>query len=143
MTNAPMSIVASFRVRQDTGDLAFLAPLFGLPVVAQWGHGDARTTPRGKSLPGIRKGSYISLRIADRTRAWLSDVISDCIDVLESRRGVLEELRSNGASLELFVGWSLERSGGDSLTPELMERMARLGVSLALDIYPSEVNEPD
>lgn len=143
MSDAPMSVVASFRVRQKGGDLTFLAALLDLPAVAQWARGDARSTPRGKPLPGVRKDSYISLRIADRNRAWLSDAINDCIDVLEPHREILEELRSKGANLELFVGWFLDRSGGDSLAPELMLRLARLGVSLSLDVYPSECHTDD
>jgi len=133
-----MSVVVSFRVTQGAGDLAFLAKLFDLPVVAQWVQGDARATPRGEPLCGMRKDSYISLRVAGRNRAWLSDVLNHCIDVLEPHREILEELRSKGAKLELFVGWFLDRNGGDSLTPEVMQRLARLGVSLSFDIYPFE-----
>jgi hypothetical protein len=89
-------------------------------------------------LPGVNADSYISLKLYPTQRVWLSEALNECLSVLEPHRAHLNELRSNGVSLELFVGWFLDRSGGDSLQPEIMQRLADLGISVSLDVYPSE-----
>ncbi|QWT20461.1 DUF4279 domain-containing protein [Bacillus sp. NP157] len=133
----PMTVTVSLRATAPAGDLGSLAMALSLPASAQWQAGEARTTPRGTPLEGIRTESYIALKILPTERAWLSDAIGRCLDMLEPHRQRLDEFRANGVDLELFVGWFLERSGGESLRPAMMQRLADLGLSLSLDIYPA------
>ena len=41
-----------------------------------------------------------------------------------------------GGSTELFVGWFLERDGGDVFPHRLLTELGKLGLDLSLDIYP-------
>ena len=46
---------------------------------------------------------------------------------------------ATGGSVEFFVGWFMERSDGEVLDCDLMQELARLQISIALDVYGPEM----
>ena len=75
----------------------------------------------------------------------LENQLALTMDVLEPRSDRLRALlRETGARAELFIGFSSGNGqGGASLSAELLERLAKLGLPLELDLYPPDVDESD
>lgn len=112
----------------------------GLPWVPQrkWSIGEARMSPSGAPSGGTRDHTYATFCLTEKRREWLSSVLAECIAMVDPYRSFLEKIRASGGRTELFVGWFLERGGGDVLPHRLLLQMAELGLDLSLDIYPEE-----
>lgn len=138
MNDVFMRVTVSLRITSPAITADEIASLVGLDPSRHWNVGEARTTPKGQVLEGARKTSYATFRLVDKQRAWLSEVISTYERELADRAAVLEEIRNAGGTTELFVGWFLERSGGDTLPSALLRALGSLGLDLSLDVYPSD-----
>lgn len=100
-------------------------------------------SPSGAPSGGTRDHTYATFRLTEKRREWLSSVLAECIAMVDPHRSFLEKIRASGGRTELFVGWFLERCGGDVLPHRLLLQMAELGLDLSLDIYPEENGSSD
>jgi hypothetical protein len=112
--------------------------MVGLTPTRSWSVGEPRSTPKGTPLEGIWRDSYATFDVWPTDRAWLNEALEQCVALLLDRAEALKEIRATGGKTELFVGWFLERSGGDSLPSALLSSLASLGLDLALDVYPAD-----
>ena len=64
--------------------------------------------------------------------------LESALDVLESHASYVQQLLSTaGAGGDFFLGYSSDSGqGGADFSPRLLARIARLGLSLCLDLYP-------
>lgn len=135
MNDLFMTVTVSLRITSSAITADEIALLMGLTPSRHWNVGEARTTPKGQVLEGVWETSYATFRLVDKQRSTLSQVLSTCERQLVDRAEVLEQIRKAGGTSELFVGWFLERDGGDTLPSELLRGLANLGLDLSLDVY--------
>ena len=57
--------------------------------------------------------------------------------MLSGKRSFLLQVRSEGGSVELFIGWYFDVQSGGTFTHHLLASVADLGIDLSLDIYPN------
>jgi hypothetical protein len=100
-------------------------------------------TPKGTVLPGIRESSYCSVRFDDDEEGSLRVRISSALAVLAQYHTILEQLRSSGGRISLFIGWFCSGQSGESLDHALLGTMARLGISMDLNIYCGDDEEEE
>lgn len=137
----PLACSVSFQIRHPVATARDLA--VGLPwtMTAGWTAGEPRATPTGHPLGGVREESYCSFRLARPDDGELARCLSEIMDVLESRRGYLEEISRTGGRLNIFVFW---RSGGDTgetFSADLLSRLASLNVDLGINVYDDRGSE--
>src|SRR3981081_3032031 len=68
----------------------------------------------------------------------LEAAIAELADRLEPNKGFLERVRSEGGTVELFVGWFFDGQSGSVFDCGLLARMADLKINLSLDLYPPD-----
>jgi hypothetical protein len=68
----------------------------------------------------------------------LPAAVTDLLDQLAVHKDFFRQVRAEGGSIELFVGWFFDGHSGDILSCELMGRMAELKIDLSLAIYPPD-----
>ena len=138
----PYSFIVSLRANHPTRDLDFLSELLQMNRRHGWTAGDERVTPKGTSLGGTRAQSYWSSRVtAEETSSeeWqLEDILNKSITQLEQHKEELQEFVATGGTMNYFIGLYGMRNYGLVFTPALMSRLARAGVELQLDVYPSQ-----
>jgi hypothetical protein len=85
-----------------------------------------------------RPGTYWCSEQRRGEDSEIADVLENLLDQLESNKTFLDQFTSTGGEISFFVGWfTSERSGGSTLCPTLLGRMAALKISLELDIFGS------
>jgi hypothetical protein len=133
-----MTVTVSLRITSPVMSAGAMVAAIGMSPSRAWSKGEARSTPIGNPLEGVRDLSYASFPLVRKQRSLLSHVLAKCEGQLADRAAILEVIRESGGTTELFIGWFLDRSGGDTLPPRLMMSLANLGLALSFDIYPSE-----
>ena len=133
----------SFRVSHPTADLAELPARLGLPASRCWKAGEPRRTPKGDLLAGTNEESYCTMLIPHSDETELPELLGSTLVLLSSQADLLQGLESSGGSFNFFVGWFSERNSGDTLGWNLLRKMARLRISLDLDIYGPHVGTED
>lgn len=138
MNDLFMTVTVSLRISSPVMPAALIVSGVGMTPSRAWSKGDARTTPKGQPLEGVRDSSYATFPLIRKRRSLLTDVLAECAERLADRATVFEAIRNGGGTTELFIGWFLDRSGGDTLPTSLMMSLAKLGLALSFDIYPSD-----
>lgn len=62
--------------------------------------------------------------------------LSSALDELVPQAKFIKKIRKEGGGAEFFVGLFGSRNFGMELEPELLQRFGKMGIRLALDIYP-------
>ncbi len=89
----------------------------------------------------VRKTHYYSIQSMSNSTDPMEKHIDEIITQLEQRLEKIKRLEEK-ANLYLFCGFSSGNGqGGFSLSPEMLTRLSRLGLELALDLYPPEIAE--
>jgi hypothetical protein len=102
----------------------------------KWNAGAPRLRPDGTELGGIHDHTYWACKVARNKSESLIDALNTNISALELHRAFLQDFVATGGQIEFFVGWFTTKiSGGDTLTWELLARLAELRIDLSLDVY--------
>ena len=77
----------------------------------------------------------------------LAVLVGRALDQLAPHRPFFHRIRSQGGTVEFFVGWFFDGNSGDVFDCDLLARMADLKIDLSLDVYgpdapPSQPEEP-
>jgi hypothetical protein len=129
----------SLRVWHPSLDPDQITASFGINPNRSWRAGEARETPKATSLVGINKTTYWTAEIdsgswPDRT---LRDVVKDVLDEVHRQKSFFRQLRLEGGSVELFIGWFFEGQSGDVLSHDVLALAGDLQIDLSFDVYPS------
>jgi hypothetical protein len=133
-----MTVSVSLRITSSALSAEQIVSSVGMTAAKAWSKGESRKTPKGQPLEGLREYSYATFPLFQKQRLLLSDVLKQCETQLADRATILKTIRDSGGTTELFVGWFLEQSGGDTLSSNLMMALADLGLALSLDVYPAD-----
>jgi len=136
----PYQYDISLRVRHPSLDPAEFTSALGLNPFRCWRAGEAQTTPKGKPLEGRYSNSCWTAKLVKGQ--WpdksLPVVINELLDQLAPHQGFFQRIRTEGGTVEFFIGWFLEGNSGDVFDCDLLARMAALKIDLSLDVYPPD-----
>lgn len=125
---------AALRISGDTLHPSHVSASLGLEAT-QSGIKGERFSPRHNAL---RRTSFWILKSPLGNYRPLEEHLNWLLDVLEPKCDLLISIRSKWKT-EFFCGFSSENGqGGVTLDLILLGRLARLGISLVLDLYPPE-----
>jgi Domain of unknown function (DUF4279) len=111
----------------------------GIKFERAWQAGEIRRTPTGTSLPDRNQSTYwTSVVVAGRWPLEINEAIDDLLKGLVRHRSFLHQIRAEGGSAELFVGWFFENQSGGVLTHQSLALAGDLQIDLSFDIYPPE-----
>ncbi len=97
--------------------------------------GDPRTTPVGDSLPGKWPDSRWSYSFYDLDGLKIHELIEKALAQVASNERFWSKLIETGGSAELILSLTGEAYQGDSVSPDLLRRLAALGIGLGIEIY--------
>ena len=130
----------SLRVRHPSMDPAEITATLGLTPSRSWRAHEPRTRPRGQPLEGIWPETYWTARVLEGE--WpgkkLPNAIGELLDRLVLSKSFFEKVRSEGGSIEFFIGWFFDGNSGDVFDCGLLARIADLKINLSLDVYPPD-----
>ena len=138
----PYRFKVSLRLVHPSADLSHCSREFGLEPSRQWRAGDARTTPRGRPLEGVRGESYWTAPLDTSPHKNIADSLSHIASWLKEHSAFMANHARSGGSVELFIGFFLESfNTGFDLSPGLLAEFGALGVGLDFDMYGQD-DEP-
>lgn len=136
----PYRYRVSLRAMHPRDDLRPLFDQLGLVPARAWRAGEARTTPKGSPLEGVRPESYAYTNLTADSRDWTDEGLESFLrsvhQRLEMHRDVLRTFFVRGGRCGLFIGLSGENAFGFELDPSLGAGLADLKLTLGFDIYP-------
>ena len=101
--------------------------------------GDPRKTPKGTLLQGTRTEGYwssdpFSYGWRDSTDAQVEDALDELLKVLEPHRDFLSGISQEGA-VRIWVSTHSNRNFALELPPNILGRLASLGITFVHDVY--------
>ena len=135
----------TLRICHPSIDPAEISDTLGLSPIGAWKAGGPRLTPRGRAL-GLARHSFWYCNVAKSGESG-EDLASDVARLtaqLEPHAAFFHRIRSEGGSVEFFIGWFIEGMAGEEFGYELLARLGRLQIDLSFDLYGSddEADEP-
>jgi hypothetical protein len=130
----------SLRVRHPSMDPAEITCMLRFPPSHFWSAREQRSTPSGKTLEAVWPETYWSAKVMEGERSGkdLAAAIAELLDQLELSRNFLERVRSEGGTVELFVGWFVDSQAGEVFDRELLARIADFKIDLSFDVHPPD-----
>jgi Domain of unknown function (DUF4279) len=130
----------SLRVRHPSMDPAEITYSLRFNPSQFWSAGERRASPSDGPLEGVWPDTYWTARVVEGE--WpgkdLEAAIAELADRLETNKGFFERVRSDGGTVELFVGWFFDGQSGGVFDFGLLARMADLKINLSLDLHPPD-----
>jgi hypothetical protein len=123
-------------------DPAIISMELGLEPDRMWRAGDPKITAKGGSLGGIREKSYWVARVVHESdpQRYPADALEELVGRFLPCKPFFAKIRVESGQVEFYLSWSIDRNCGDELSPELMGKLADLGITLSLDVYPPGTN---
>jgi len=98
--------------------------------------GEPRRGPKGRELGGVYRAMHWYCDVPHGDEAGLVETLKAHLDLLEPHQSFLRSMVSEGGRIYYFIGWfATDRSGGETLDWETLERLANLRISLSFDVY--------
>lgn len=91
--------------------------------------GEAKLEP-----PGVRSENYWEYRFEPPDGIGLCDFLNILTGKLAEHRWVFEKVASTKGHVQLFVGWTADKNGGELLNWQLLQKLAEMRVDLVLDV---------
>ena len=137
LMSEPFDYAVSLQVRHPTATADHVAALVGLELQRGWTIGEARTTPTGGALAGLRDETYCAFRLGQGSDGELAECLRAAIKLLKTRKAELRQLRSDGGSLLLFASWQANGDTGEVFEQSLLSDIAALGIDLGMNVLGS------
>lgn len=125
----------TLRLRHPSTTPAEMSDRMGLQPDVAWRAGEPRKTPRGTMLDGCREENYWSHSTSGHEH--IVSAIESVAERLDATGGWAKEFVATGGEVEIYVSLVGIENGGETLSPQLLGRLAGLGVCLSLEIFPT------
>ena len=129
----------SLRVHHPSMTLEKITEAIGIEPKNSWNAGEERRTPRETRLTGVNRGTYWTSEIT--SGSWpleLNEAIHEALRGLVRYKSFLHQIRTEGGTVELFIGWFFDDQSGDVLTHQCLALAGDLQIDLSFDVYPPE-----
>jgi len=124
----------SLCLRHPSARVGDISAALGREPMSAWTVGDKMTHSEH-----LHWSTYWCERIPHDDSAELSDALWKGVTALQPHRKILRDFASTGGKIYFSVGWfTTTKSGGDTLTAELLGRLADLRIGLEFDVYGNE-----
>ena len=97
--------------------------------------GDPLPTPVGTPLSGKWPDSRWSYSFYDLDGLKIHESIEKALEQIASNKRFWSELNETGGSAQLVLSLTGEVYQGDTISPDLLRRLAALGIGLGIEIY--------
>jgi hypothetical protein len=132
----PYECKISLRVTHPSIDPDVVSQTLSLQPATAWKADTQRVTPKQTPLSGVRTNSYWSQTLVDSSSCDLPAQLRLIVQNLAAFEDRFRIWRSEGATIELFIGWfGADRNFGDELPCTLLASLGQLGLDLSFDIY--------
>jgi hypothetical protein len=131
----PFDYDVSLRIRHPSAPAAWLVKGLPWPTKFGWTAGDARMTPKGTLLPGVRRESYSTLDVGAGEDGELVGCLRAVLAQLERHRDHLGAVRESGGSVSLYVFWYPNGDTGAKFDLDLLRQLSDLGIALDINVY--------
>src|SRR5688572_19252874 len=130
----------TLRLRHPSLDPAEITANLDLPPHWAWRAGYPKRTPAGELIRTsggqpvrIPRESYWSCGLAESSASGerLASAIEKLTAELEPHEAFFHRIRSEGGSVEFFIGWFIEGMAGEEFGYELLARLGRLQIDLS------------
>jgi len=139
MTNEVYRSSISLRLMSSVITADSMIAVVGMVPSFAWNKGESRLLPHGKELNSVKKISYATFQLYRSEERWLPELLSESVARLSAHREFFRQLKGDAdGRAELFIGWFLSRSGGDTFPSTLLLDVADLGLDLSFDVYPGD-----
>jgi hypothetical protein len=133
----------SLRFRHPSADPEVITRALNIEPRRSWKAGEPRRTPTGSPLKGLNDITYWYVDVAaGRYPTRLKDTVLEVLHRLVHHREFLHQMRSEGGSAELFIGWFFERQSGDVLSYDLLALAGDLQIDLSVAAREHKSQEP-
>jgi hypothetical protein len=134
-----MKYSASFRAFHPKKTAQEVIDQFGLQANFIHSVGSQRTTPKGTLLDGVYERTYVSFPLDIEENKSVEDFLMQIINAeFLDNEDYMNKFISSGGKLEFFLGIYCEDACGIELEQELIQKLAKKGVGVSLDIYGAE-----
>lgn len=117
-------------------DLQVITATTGLSPSRHWTKGDKRVTPHGRELPGFHQASMWSYWVDVENTREFADSVAKVLDLMAPARAVIHDLISTNGQATLIIELSGTRNIGDVIAPAALAKIAGLGLSLGIEVFP-------
>lgn len=104
---------------------------------ASWVVGEQRSTPAGRRLSGVNESSFWSLKTEAYGDRFFFEGLGDFLTRLEENSEFVINLAETGGSIAIIIHLSGGFNIGDEMSWGDLDRLARLKVSLGIEVFPS------
>ncbi|WP_404710280.1 hypothetical protein [Sphingomonas sp. MMS24-J13] len=122
----------SLQVRHPVADPNDIARGLGLPAKRSWKMGESRSTPRGTALAGRYDTTYCAFDLGAGDDRELAERLRVVVAALLLKQDFFRGLRATGASLNLFITWTVGERG-EMFDCALLSDLASLGIDLGIE----------
>jgi len=111
-----------------------------LGLVPKWKHvmGSQRKAPNGALLGGAYEINYCSFPLFSHKNEELHEMLDRITDELACHHNFFSHITENKGRVEFFIGWYSNKNSGSCFSYKLLEKLGRLKINLALDVYGEE-----
>jgi len=113
-----------------------IAAQLGWEPYNAWSAGDARVTPAGTKLPGLRGDTMCSFvqKYGDED---FSDAVTSIVQYLSARQVFIKSYLDSGGTMAINIGMNGKRHSGMVLPPpQMLGAMSDLGLDLSVECFP-------
>ena len=132
----PAPFKMRFLVIHPTADPADITREFGFLPLRAWRCGEPRFTPKGTRLGGIWRDTRWSHGFELEENATIEAAIASALEKLAMTGRFLATLLETGGTAELILSLPGDAHQGASIRVEVLRRLADLGVSLGIELFP-------
>ncbi len=140
----PYEYNVSLRIKHPSIDPQIITSTLELNPFRTWQAGTSRTTPKGTKLEGINKETYWCAQLSNgenisSEEMSLEKYLLDNTNFFKKYSGFFSKLKESEGTVEYFIGIYGSKNMGCVLNSELLTNINAIGIDIALDIYPYEI----
>lgn len=124
------------RIRHPKLDPAKITAALDQPPAVSWKAGDQCITPKGTQLSGVRTDGLWSLTFRYKGKKPISRSLEQIVDDLTCHKDLFYQLDHMGATSALYLQLPGDINNGDRVRPEVLRKLADLGIGLELEVFP-------
>lgn len=126
----------SIRIAHPDMDMSGVCEGLGLVPDFSYSAGDAKVTPNGRAIGGVRDGSFWLHSFPERNDGDVESSLKEIVRSLAVRQEFFEQIARAGGRSELFIGWFSSENTGFNIGRLILRQLADLNIDLSFDIYP-------